>query len=326
MQDIFATRARDNFAFTLRALLASLREQFPDCDMTRAWQQRLEAAEEQALLREWREGLLHPLAKKGVKYAKAVASITGRPACVYDALAFRDLPAITAAGGALAAFDLGAKLEGLGEADRALLWRYVRDLGDHSFAADEVTAPVVPSADDIRRDIDRRRSERASSAGTSQNEPIMTASIGDLWTKLCEARGVASPAGSADIPEALRAAAVTPHGPLAELCQARDPRALTHLAQTFPYLGDAPLAEAEWEMLTRCLTLSDMHGNIPAPMMKGIEDVANKLVRDLNAGSVDLASLDVDAIGKQVLAGVGADDISAFTRNMDKILPAMQRL
>ena len=59
-------------------------------------------------------------------------------------------------------------------------------------------------------------------------------------------------------------------------------------------------------------------------MMRNIESVANKLVQDVASGRASLDSMDVEAIGQQVLSSVSPEEISAFAGNLDKILPALQ--
>ena len=69
-----------------------------------------------------------------------------------------------------------------------------------------------------------------------------------------------------------------------------------------------------------------MKNAIPSNMMSGIERVASSLVRDINSGKMDFASLDVEKIGEQVLQGVGEGDVNDFANSLDKILPALQSM
>jgi hypothetical protein len=69
-----------------------------------------------------------------------------------------------------------------------------------------------------------------------------------------------------------------------------------------------------------------MGSAIPDGMMRGIEQVASKLASDLQAGKADLASLDLESIGQSVLNGASQADVSAFAANLDKILPALDRM
>lgn len=115
-----------------------------------------------------------------------------------------------------------------------------------------------------------------------------------------------------------------PQGPRAAAAQRRAPR--QGLVAAFPELGeDAPTGE-QWELLDKAVGLATMQDAIPQPMMQGIESVANQLVKDLAAGKADLSNLNIEAIGKQVLSNVAPNEVSDFANNLDKILPALQRL
>ena len=84
--------------------------------------------------------------------------------------------------------------------------------------------------------------------------------------------------------------------------------------------------DAAWDILQRIAALTAMDAAIPQDMMSGIESVANKLVMDLQQGKADLGSLDVETIGQQVLSQVSQEDIASFANNMDKIIPALERM
>jgi hypothetical protein len=111
-----------------------------------------------------------------------------------------------------------------------------------------------------------------------------------------------------------------------ELCRARDVRGFDAIVKHFIYLGASPPSNEEWTLVNKALSLSTMNGNIPAPMMRGIERVANDLVSDISAGRATLGTLDVESIGQRVLASVGPEDMSAFAKNVDKILPSIRHV
>ena len=91
-------------------------------------------------------------------------------------------------------------------------------------------------------------------------------------------------------------------------------------------LGDAPPTEEQWGLLDRALGLVTMEGAISAPMMRNIESVANQLVQDLTSGKADLSTLNIEALGQQVLSQVSQEDVSSFAKNLDKIIPALDGL
>ena len=95
----------------------------------------------------------------------------------------------------------------------------------------------------------------------------------------------------------------------------------------FPELGTKDeYSEESLSLARRIGSLCTMKNAIPTNMMNGIEKVASTLVRDINNGKVDFASLDVESIGEQVLNGVGEGDVNDFANNLEKILPALQSM
>ena len=76
--------------------------------------------------------------------------------------------------------------------------------------------------------------------------------------------------------------------------------------------------------MERLANLCVMNQAIPSNMMRGIERVASQLMSGIQDGSTDLANLDVEKIGQQVLNDVAEDDVGEFAKNLDNILPALQ--
>ena len=69
-----------------------------------------------------------------------------------------------------------------------------------------------------------------------------------------------------------------------------------------------------------------MESAIPGNMMRGIESVASQLVSDITAGRATMGEIDVEDIGQRVLSSVSTRDVQDFTKNIDKILPAIQNM
>ena len=123
-----------------------------------------------------------------------------------------------------------------------------------------------------------------------------------------------------------------------EACKQRRAAAAAKLVGAFPCLegrneqGDdatsaLPLfSDEEWMLVNRATSLATMQASIPSAMMRGIEDVAAKIMLDMQAGKLDFASLDLESLGKTVLSDVGTDDMNAFAGNLDKIIAAIQHI
>lgn len=313
----------------------ALETTFPDCAETKDWglYMRNVVKGDDALMRtnvgKWCEGMQRPLKK--AKYAKAVQSITGAPATTYHAVAYRDIDALELSFESLHALRLGTKLKSdvMNDESKSVFWKYMEELNKHSFVYGKVTAPKVPTPDEIAADIQRRK---GGSSSLPDGGPVLQQGLREVWQQLCESRGNACDAFKADdlhtrILAAIKGAHGDEGGTIADGCRAQDATAFGALANEMPELrGDASVSEQQWSLLEKALGLSTMEDAIPAPMMRGIESVANQLVKDIAAGKTDLASLNIEAIGQQVLSGVNEKDVSSFAGNLDKILPALTKM
>jgi hypothetical protein len=313
MKNVFAERAKKAYWDLMVDFADSLQATFPDCAETKDWCLYLKnvvLGDEARMadgIEKWCAGMQTPLKK--AKYAKAVQSITGSPATVYHAFAYRDMDAADASFEALQSLALPEKVKSMDADTRAVFWQYLDELNKHAVR----TPPEVPTSEAIAADIARRR---AQSQGGG---PVLHHGVAEVWTQLC---GCApSRDDLADV-----ASAKEEEGDeksIADLCRARDPRGPERLAQHFPELK-VPLTDEQWSLLDKALGLACMEHAIPKPMMGAIENVASQLVKDLTSGKADLANLDLEAIGQQVLTKVSPDEMSSFASNLDKILPALQ--
>ena len=325
MKDVFAERAIASFWDIMRDFLESLAATFPDCAETSDWKlwinnviandekKRVEGIEK------WCAGAQSPLKKGCAKYAKAVASITGAPACVYQAGAYRDIDAIHASDKWLCDLNLPEKLRSaaMNDKSRVIFWKYMDELNKHAYAATGIAVPRVPTSEEIAADIQRRKG-LGSSLPTGK-APGLQQGLHELWKQLCESRGVA-PENVDEVGQKL-----TELSGVCMRCRDRDADAFAEAAAALG-LGADPPTEEHWTLLDKAFGMATMESAIPAPMMRGIESVANKLVKDLASGNADLGALDIESIGKQVLCNVSNDDVSSFADNLDKILPALERM
>lgn len=321
MQDIFSTRSRAQFVETLSAFLDSMAVAFPECDTTRAWIEgmRTRAADPDRCCLDWREDAERPLPRGSAKWQKAVASIVDGSAVVYHAVAYRDAPALEKASTVLEGLGIAARVERLGEDDRTIFWEYLDELYLNAYrsARPRGRPPRVPTTDEIRSDIAARR-QRRGAAPPETDAAVLTQGVSEAWQKLCTARGVAFTEDAARLHEV-----AARHTDAVALCKARDAAFAAEVLASFPDLGEEPFDETQWEALERAVALATMETSIPSNMMRGIEDVASRLAQDIADGKTDLASLDVEAIGKSVLAGVSSEEVAAFAQNVDRILPAL---
>jgi hypothetical protein len=287
----------------------------------------------------WCENMHEPLKKGSAKYIKAIESITGSPACVYHAFVFRDTNAMSASSSSvsLRRLDLDTKMKSTAwdETSKATCWEYLDELNKTAFDAIGHNskwrkAPIVPSRDEIQADIARRK---ASSNSGTKNTTSVNEGIKETFQKLCTVFGitVTTPddiskriADASSAIKEINGQKLT----IGDMCRERDSSAFCEIMKACSGF-DVELSNVgseSWELLNKCIGLSTMKSAIPAPMMSGIENMANKLISDIASGKTDMSSLNVESIGQHVLSQVSTEEMNEFANNMDKIIPALGHL
>lgn len=338
MKDVFAIRARAQFFSLMGELCDSMSETFPDCAETKDWCLFTknvvlgDEARETTALTKFYDNLQAPLVKGCAKYARAVQSLTGTLPTVFHAIAYHDIHAATASCDIFESLDLPTKLKGMSDDERGIFWQYMDELSRHTHDALRKPNPPVPTVSQISEDISRRKgapSALTPSSASSLPAPSLSQGLADVWKKLCEARQVAfveDEASTAALVTKVQGFESTPSCDL-QACRAHKPEFQTAFLGHFSELGtEEDLTEEQWTLVDKVLSMRHMENAIPANMMRGIEQVAGKIVGDIQAGRADLSTLDIDAIGKQVLSSVSQSDVSDFASNLDKILPALERI
>jgi len=302
-------------------LVESLCGTFLDSDDLKQWCDSLTAgldADEKDLME-----FLHRLASylstsvphKMVKYDRAILSITGNPLNVYQVLMYKDIGTVCNVFPRLSSLQIDEKIKTLSNDDLGMFWQFVHEAIQLILRATQTIPPVVPTTQQIADDIERRRRQRDQMQNTNTSREGMSVADGvdDLWKELCHTRDV------------------TPM-PLTEALTERVARLVSgetteeEMCRNFPELGDGEYSDESLAIAHRIGSLCTMKNAIPTNMMSGIERVASSLVRDINSGKMDFASLDVEKIGEQVLRGVGEGDVNDFAKSLDKILPALQSM
>ena len=308
----------------LRAVVGDLAESllgiFPDCGELCAWCATLTNGmdlEGEALmdfLRTLASHLTTAVPHKMVKYDRAVLSITGTPLNVYQVLMYRDAATVAKVFPRLEALRMDEKVRTLSADDAGTFWQFVHEAMQYTLRATQTIPPTVPTTEQIAENIERRRRQRDQIQAATPPQSLSVADgVDDLWKELCHTRDVKPTSMTDDLAERV-----------ARHIAADTDEDAMHLH--FPELGAAEYSEESLGLARRIGSLCTMRSAIPTNMMNGIEKVAASLVRDINAGTVDFASLDVEKIGEQVLKGVGESDVGEFANNLEKILPALQTM
>lgn len=271
----------------------------------------------------WSDNMDEPLKKGCAKYSKAVESITGSPACVYHAFSYRDGAAIRASSTSpmLRKLDLFTKFDDMNDEDKVTVWEFLDDLNKTAYEATGKETVAVPTRQDIEKNIAQRKAASAGGApaqGQNVNDGVMEA-----LNAVYKRHSKPALTSATDAMKAVQCAAST-H---ASGVRARDPTAvcgvLTALRGSDAWNPKDLLTE-DVESVLMALNLATMVEGIPAPMLAGIESVANKLMGDLQRG--DMGGFDMQAIGKEVMAGVSPQDMTQFANSLDKIMPAISQL
>jgi hypothetical protein len=331
---VFADVSLRAFWDLLPKFAQSLRETFAECDSTADWCLYItnvvsgDDARMRETVKKWEAGMRAPLVK--ARYAKAVQSVTGAPATVYHALSYKDMESAEQAFESLKALELAPKLKTLDDEARAVFWRYLDELHKHAFAFCGSEPPRVPTPEEIAADIARRKGVGGGGAANAGGGAVVQNGLKQAWRELCEARGGGDFAADTLAARLAKAGAAkrSEGDTVADGCRARSANAFAALAAAMPELGEAsvPPDDAQWQLLDKALGLCTMENSISAPMMQGIEKVASQLARDIASGSADLSTLNIEALGQQVLGSVDAKEVSAFANNIDSILPALDQL
>lgn len=281
---------------------------------TEVLQKRDQGAEARAeVIRTWIESIETPLVK-GAKYRTAVSSILGTSATAYHALKYRDASAMAESCPLFR--DLGVVKHGAaGSPTSTLFWEYLDELTDEAYTATRKTAVRVPTSEEIAQNIASRKQRR-----NTAHDPVLGQGAVELVSALFTERGLTPP--SATDLHSLVLTLVNDGRVTSDVCKARGCKEA--LEKAFPDL--CPLRDSDWEVFTKVFALSTMESAIPNEMMKGIESVATQLVEDITTGRASMNSLNVEEIGQRVLAGVSSADVDEFSKNIDKILPAITNM
>lgn len=74
-----------------------------------------------------------------------------------------------------------------------------------------------------------------------------------------------------------------------------------------------------WQYIFSLRTCSDLYCAVPTRVMGKIETIASGLGEQLRSGNLDLKSMDVSALGKDLVATLSADELAQFEGNLPSI-------
>ena len=316
MKNTFRVRYQSEFVSLLTEFYDTVREASSRSDVCEQCQTRLATLADTApdvLISAWYDTMATPLLRQHAKYVRAISSVTNHTPILYHAIRYRDVRAVMACANPVAPLDIGVCTEGLTPDESGVFWTYMNELCEKCFRWKGVDPPPVPTAEELAQDIEKRRTQRPNSSDPPVPVKGLSNGVDDLWTQLCAKRGTPVPIQD-DHRKRIR-----------EYVRAHATDSSEELLRAFPELGTDEYTPEHMDIVDRIRSIVAMDDAIPSNMMRGIENMAGKLVRDLNNGRCDLNSLDIEGIGKQVIQNVSDQDMETFASNLSTIIPALAR-
>tara|TARA_B110001450_G_scaffold256652_1_gene287993 strand:+ start:3084 stop:4145 length:1062 start_codon:yes stop_codon:yes gene_type:complete len=335
MSEFFVQKSKTEFIEYAIGLGELISERFPECTETKECIKTLRSMDGNALdeaLNHWMIHLSTPLTKK-VKYAKAVERIIKSATTVMHALKYHDMDGIeTHIKSELSTkLDIFSKFKDdkITDDDKKVVWKFLEKIAASAHEAKEKTIPTIPTRQDIQDNIRTRKKET-----TEDGPPSMQRAFVTHINALCKTWGQSTVLEDDDAKikswmtrwslfAQKEANGVKNSARLAE----KDPTVIDDMRTDFPELHiptDIVLEDGVWVNFSQLTSFSTVVDAIPTGMMGRIEDMANKLADDIVSGKTDMASVNLNDIGQQVLSQCNEGEMDKFAGNINNLLPALQ--
>lgn len=334
MSEFFVKKSKKEFIEYTTGLLELIIERFPACSETAELNANLQTVSEDALqesLAQWIVHLSTPLNTKKVKYAKAVERITKTPTTVMHALMYHDMDGIRGhVNSDLATrLNLFAKFEDRSDDDKKVIWKFLEKIAMSAYESSEKLAPNIPSRQDIQENI-RNRKEKSSDEGP----PSMQRAFMTHINALCKTWGQSAVLDDDDakikswMARWSQFAQKDAKGVKNSVrLSTKDPEVIDDLRKEFPELKipkNVPFEDGVWVNISQLNNFATVVDAIPTGMMGRIEDMASRLADDIVSGKTDMASVNLNDIGQQVLSQCQEGEMDKFAGNINNLLPALQ--
>ena len=323
MKDVFSQNAKNEFGVLIQQLAEGLYELFPQCEKIAHWRQTFTTpgvlGDE---LSKHVKQLETPLLK-GVKYGRAVQSITGSPATTFHALSYKDLQAGEAACpdifGGIDFFKKLAAPNVWNAESRNILWKYVDEINKKAYQGSECAMPVIPSVSEISDNIQQRRKMTTgpSRAASSNMDSVLLVQLKELY----KLRGVQTMFSDEDLSQMATAMYESVKTQEWKKWRTSDDEAINTCTSHLHDFGTQPIDEAQLSCLKRILEMSSLHSAIPSPLLQNMEAMAQNLVENVQTGKMSLDDIDFEDIGNKVLSGMSQEDVNELTKNFNSIFP-----
>ena len=337
-KDTFKVRSQKAFWEISIEFAEELGKSFPDCSDTKdliLWGKNVivgDDKEEEKGIINWYNAMLEPLKK--TKYSKAVERITGFQPTIYHAVIYKDYEsmAVSSSSESLKRLNIFEKMNDSSFTDdkKEKFWKYMNRLNKYAEEFVEKDFPKVPTREEISENIKKNKQ-----GDVSQSQPSMIKGFNTALSAFCEMRGCKNVYDLSSETELskmftkwVELSKKEVNGrTITSLCKEQNEEIIPALKKEFPeILWEEPIADSQWSVLTKLFSFCEVGEAIPSQMMGKIENMATKLANEIISGKKDMASMDLQSIGEEVLSQCNSSDMNHFANNIDKILPAINNL
>lgn len=349
--EAFRATALRNFTENMVTMLEFQKERFPECESTAATLVKVTGVvvgnreRERDLIDRWHRNMSTPIKK--ARYLKPVERILHETPLCYVACAYKDIDALLASLGMEEHDDMKLleryRGDSLTDADRGFFWKVMDELNRAALNYHGAEMQRVPTREEIQDNITRHKQSREAQQGNGS----MTRALVDALREIGSVLATNDVEGAADFQEHAQRAEplelqqawsrmLDENGAFEAACSGSRVQDLLDLECT-------ALPAAQRECLRRGLALEKqgqvicgylhqmnsftrVRAHFPASVMGKIETCALRLADDLNKGRCDLNNLNLEELGRDVLANCSSEDMSALVGNIDKLVPTLNGL
>lgn len=293
----------------------------------------------------WIESMTERMDTKTVKYVKAVDRILATTssskssdactACVYHAIAYRDLEAMTlsSTSNTLQRLDLKTRVQGCKWTPDAasVMWEQMDAMTRAAYAARGKTPPEVPTRDAISKEIQSKKSKQHSGGGTSSSDPSEAGSCNSFMAcgvailKVLDKTDVDANEADFDAARELVSSLLNDaafENKVKDCDEGARLQILTCLPGTNEnVLVPEAVSSEVWSLTHQLVTATKIGKAVSANVMKTIEQYAAGLADDVVNGKLAFGDMDLEKIGTDVMSRLSEKDIDDIMTNMPNLMP-----
>lgn len=310
MEDIFETHSKCEFESLLRQLFACIHKINSDVK---------EYIQNDTDIEDWYHHMTTTLDSKRIKYAKAIERIIGEPGINYHACYHKDSNGLPCK---INETNLKDVCNMLIDKEKDIFWKYIEHINRAAFTYKEYTPAKAPSKSDIQANIKARKLTENQS-----NDNSVLQAFYSSFKRLaddCDCKEKYSNNTDDEIKKFQTAWQKLCTPEFIEMCNTKNLTAVSEITQAYPGMQFTDIVSNDtWKTIHQLNSFAAVNQNIPTNMMGRIENMANVLAGNIARGKMDMSSINLNDIGKEVLSGCSEHDMQNFAQNIDKLLPAL---